>query len=157
MDEFLRQSNGAKRQGNDLLDVPFFRKCEFAATSAQIDEQHFGRRRPHIRDHAQVDESPFFQAADNFQVPAGNCLYPFCKEAGTVAVTQGAGAQDTRALYGITLYRTVEAAQDFECLRHGLRVKIAVTKNAFTQASDFTILVQRDKTSATQFRDTEAD
>jgi hypothetical protein len=49
----------------------------------------------------------------------------------------------------------MKAAQDFEGLRHCLGFKIAVAKDAFTQARDFTVLVQGDETAASKFGDAE--
>jgi hypothetical protein len=51
----------------------------------------------------------------------------------------------------------MKTAQDFEGLRHGLRFKIAVAKNALTQAGDFTVLVQGHQPATAKFGNAEPD
>jgi hypothetical protein len=49
----------------------------------------------------------------------------------------------------------MEAAHDFESLRHGLRVEIAVTKDAFTQARNFAVLMERNQMPTAKFGNAE--
>src|SRR5689334_14287930 len=102
-----------------------------------------------------MNEAAFFQPGNYFKRPAGDGLYPLLKEPRAVAVTQGACANHARPLDGVALHGAMKAAQDFERLRHGLRFKIAVAKDAFAQARDFTVLVQGHQPAATKFGDAE--
>src|SRR6185312_9218824 len=102
-----------------------------------------------------MNETAFFEAANNLKVPASNSLHPFFKEAGAVAVTQGAGSNHTRALHRIALHGTMKTAQDLQRLCHRLRIKIAVSKYAFTQAGNFAVLMQGNQASTPKFGDTE--
>ena len=142
--KFLRQAHGAQRQCDDLFDVSFFREREFATASAQIHQQELWRRRAQTGDHAQVNQPAFFKSSNDFKVPAGGGLDPFGKEPGIVAVTQGAGADHARTLHSKTLHGAMKTAHDFKGLGHGLGIEIAVTKNAFTQPRNFTVLMQRE-------------
>src|SRR6267142_951607 len=103
-----------------------------------------------------MNETAFFQAADDFKVPAGNRFHPLCKEAGAVAVTQCAGPDDTRALHCVALHGTMKTAQHLERLGHRLRIKIAIAKYTFTQAGNFAVLVQGDQAPAPKFSNTES-
>jgi hypothetical protein len=51
----------------------------------------------------------------------------------------------------------MKTAQHFKGLRHGLGIKIAVTKNALAQPSNFTVLVKRNQSPTAQFGNTEPD
>src|SRR5579871_5335822 len=92
MNEFLRQTHGAQRQRDNLFDVAFFRESEFAASSAEIEQQELGRRSSQAGDHAKMNQAAFFQTGNYFKMPASCSLDPFGEETGVVAVAQGAGA-----------------------------------------------------------------
>ena len=102
-----------------------------------------------------MNETAFFQTADNLQVPTGNGLHPFFKETRAVAVTQCAGSHNPCPFHRVALHRAMKAAQDFQRLGHGLRIEIAVTKYTFAQARDLAILMQGDQMSASKLSDTQ--
>src|SRR5579864_638997 len=102
-----------------------------------------------------MNKAAFFQAADDFKVPAGNGLDPLFKETSAVAVTQGAGPNNARALHRIALHGAVKTTKDLERLSHCLGIKVAIAKHTFTQAGDFAVLMQGYKATAPKFGDAE--
>jgi hypothetical protein len=101
-----------------------------------------------------MNETTFFKPADHFKVPACNGLHPFFKKAAAVAVAQGAGPDNTRAIHRMALHRAMEAAQDLQRLGHRLRIKIAISKYAFTQPRDLAVLMECHQASTPEFGDT---
>src|SRR6266566_4338010 len=127
-DKFLGQPDSPQRKGDDLFDMSFFGKREFTTASSQVNQQELGRTRAQVCDHAQVNQPPFLQSGDDLKVPAGDRFYPLGKQTRIVAITHSAGGNNEGLLYRVTLDRTLEPAQEFQSVRHGLRIKRTVAE-----------------------------
>src|SRR5579884_2135345 len=104
-----------------------------------------------------MNEPAFLQAGDDVEMPAGNIFKPLGKEAAIVTVAQGASGYHAGALNRITLHRAMKPPENFQGMRHGLRIKAAIAEHAFSQPRDFTVLMQSDKTSPAEFSNAEPD
>jgi len=144
-----RTEPGCAPRATTTQETPASSNCFIATTFAK------GCVPPVLCSSAQVDEPPFFQAGNDIQLPTGNRFEPLAKEPGIVAVTQGAGGDNARPFHSVALHRAMKTAQHLERMRHGLGIEVAVAKNAFTQACNFAVLVQRDQPPPAQFGNAE--
>src|SRR5437660_2126361 len=157
VEKLFGQPHGPQWKSNDLLDVSLQVVCQFTASATKIHQQQRPRASAQVGDYTKMDEAALFQAGGDFDLPSGGGAHPFREDASIVAVAHGAGGHDADAVYRIALGSPVKTPQHLERVRHGLRIKAAVTKDTFAQPGNFAILMKRNEPGLLQFSNAQAD
>ena len=130
-----------------------------ATAAAQVKEQRsLGLDRDAcIRHHAKMDEAPFFEAGDDFDVPSGGAFYPVGEFARIACVAHGAGRDHAHLAYAKFIACPAETLQHFHRRGDRPRGERSVAERPFTEARDLAVFMQRVQPTAAQLRDLEAD
>jgi len=95
-----------------------------------------------------MNETSFFQAGDDFDLPAGGRAHPLQKGLRVTGVAQSAGGDNADWISDDLLRGAVKAAQDLDRLGHGLGSEETGSKDAFAEAGDLAIFVDGAKAAA---------
>src|SRR5260370_6995568 len=97
--------------------MSFVGESEFAAASAQIDQQHLGGA-AHAGYHAQVNQPSFLKTGDDLDIPSCRRFHPLGEDVRVVAVTQSARGDDAEALPNKTPDPPMEAVHPLKASPH---------------------------------------
>src|SRR5262245_50900678 len=84
---------------------------EFAAAAAKIDQKQWPTCYPSICQHAQVNQTPFFNSGNDFRTPAGGGLNPLCKTGRISRITKCTGGNYPDGVDANLSGRPMEATQ----------------------------------------------
>src|ERR1700722_402423 len=155
--EFIGEADRSQRQADGITDVATLRDGEFATAAAEIDEQGRSAIQAGARDEPEVNEARFFYAGDDFDAPSGGRFHPFQKSLGVAGVAKGAGGDYADRVGDDLLRGAMEAAQDFDGFRHRFGSEKSGAEDAFAEAGDFAVFMERFEFAALQTRNFQAD
>src|SRR5579875_2036152 len=102
--KLLGEANGAQREADRFSDVPVLREGDFAASAAQIEQQHAPGRAGLAAGYAKMNQAAFFKAGDHFEAPSGFGLHPCLEGGGVARVAQGRGSHNADPVYAVRLH-----------------------------------------------------
>jgi hypothetical protein len=94
-----------------------------------------------------MDQTAFFQAGDDVNLPAGRSADPIEKSATVTCVAQGAGCDYPNAVGALRQSGAMKSAQHSQSVGHRMRIKYSVGENALAQAGHFAVFVESFKTT----------
>ena len=116
---------------------------DLAAAAPEVEQQHAATGSRLGAGNAEMDQTAFFEAGDDFHVPAGLGLHPGLKSGGVTRVAHGGGGHHTNAVNATCLHGALKTLERAQRGRHGLRRDEAGVKDAATEARDLAIFGER--------------
>src|SRR5208282_2463565 len=154
--EFVGEPNRSQREADGVADVSALRNGELATAAAQIDHERGGAVGTRTGNQAEVNEARFFDAGDDFDAPSRGRANPLEKRLRIARVAQGAGGDHAHCVGDNLLRRAMKPAQNFHGFGHRFRREKSGAEDAFAQASDFAVFVDRAEASCLQSRNFKA-
>src|ERR1039457_3964358 len=148
MQKGLREAHRPDGEADHVCNVTRDGNGQLATAAAEVDQQGPAAGDAGIGEHTEVNDASLFQSRDDVCFPAGGAAYPIQKGAAVAGVTQSAGRDHAHPVGSIGLHGAVKASQHLQGVRHGLGIEYAVGKDAFSQARDLALVVERLQTAA---------
>ena len=139
-EKLLGQPHRAQRQADCLLNALVLGEGDLAASAAQVEQQHAAAGSRLCAGDAEMNEPAFFQAGDDFHVPAGFGLDPRLKGRAVAGVAHGRGGHHANLVHSMRLHRALKALERAQRGRHGLRRNQPGLKDAGAEPRHLAIL-----------------
>ena len=140
-EKILGQADRAQRQAHRFLDAFPLRKRDLTTTAAHIN-QKTSALRAGFAHHPTMDQARLFQAGDDLHFPTGFGFHPGKKGLRIARVAQRRSGYRPHPVGAMHLDRSIETLQRHQGARHGFRRDHSALKNARSEPSYFTILMQ---------------
>ena len=104
-----------------------------------------------------MNQSPFLQTGDDFDLPSDCRLHPFDKGARVLGVAQRTCAHDTYLLHAKFLRGSIKTREYLDGVRHRVGSEYVVAKYGFSEPCNLAILVNHCELAPGKFSDLESD
>src|SRR5579872_1946198 len=132
--EILREPDGAERHAGHGANVSADRERELTTSTAEVHHEHGTAADARLRHHSEMDEAPFFEAGDDFELPSRGGAQPLSEHTGILRITHRAGGHDADAV-GIELADgPAEPLDHLDGMCHRVWVERAGAEHALTAA-----------------------